>query len=377
MGIKNFDFLDEQNLLLIVVLTITFISFLIQLYYYIFVFHKVCSKRGQHFPEQIKEPVSVIICVKNEENNLAEILPLVLEQNYPEYEVIVVNDNSNDDSEDVLIMAKSQHPHLQIRNLFADSNSIHGKSVVLGVGIKAAKYERLVLTDVNCRPSPDWLDSISSGFNSDIVISYTRHKGNIFDKIANYFDSLFRIGYAFNRKPYSSTGENSSFRKELFTGKRFNPLLRKPEKVEQVFFNSIMNKKNTSVVLLPDAINVSKRYLPFFDWCSESSKSLFSTRLFRKGTRHTRLPEIISRTLFYTAIPLAIYLSMNILWLWISVGGLFLLRLIIQIVIFHKTQKIMGEKRLVLHTVLWDFYSIIVYIYIYMSFKQRKAIKYQ
>jgi glycosyltransferase involved in cell wall biosynthesis len=373
----NFDFWDTQNIVLWAVLAVMIVSFLTQLYYYLFIFRKVGVRQRKTQAEHTGEPVSVIICIKDESLNLSKILPLVLEQNYPEYEVIVVNDNSSDDSEEVLKLAQNRYPHLQIRNLIAN-NSVHGKSVVLGVGIKAAKYNRIVITDVACRPSAEWLKSVSTGFDSEIVTSYTRYcVAGKSVRVANYYESLFRLGYALNGHSYSASGENESFRKELFFEKGFNPLLRKPEKVEQVFFNSVMNRKNTAVVLLPEAIVDSEKILSFNNWRLECSGELFSKRLFRRGTRHVKLPEIVSRTLFYMSFIAAIIMTVNVMWLWISISGVFLLRLITQILIFISTQKALGEKKLTLHTILWDFYSVFAYLHIALLIRHRKTIKHQ
>jgi glycosyltransferase involved in cell wall biosynthesis len=377
MTLEFFEFKDSQNILLLGVISVMIVSFLIQQYYYLFIFRKVGLKQRNKIQEHTEEPVSVIICVKDESANLSKILPLILKQNYPDYEVIVVNDNSSDDSDEILIPAQKRYPRLQIRNLIA-SNSVHGKSVVLGVGIKAAKYSRIIIIDVNCRPSANWLKSISSGFDSEIVTSYTRYSAaGKFIRTANYCESLFRLGYALNKKPYTASGKNDSFRKELFFEKGFNPLLRKLEKVEQVFFNSIMNGKNTAVVLLPETIVESEKILSFGDWCMESSGDLFSKRLFRKGTRHIKLPEFISKTLFYLSVTVAIMLTVNVMWLWISIVGIFLLRLTVQILVFRSTQKKLGEKQLLFYTLLWDIFSIIVYLYIFLLIKHRKTIRQQ
>ncbi|MDR1340776.1 MAG: glycosyltransferase [Prevotellaceae bacterium] len=375
--IENFDFWNTQNILLWAVLSLMLVSFTVQLYYYLFIFRKVGLKQRKKKPEHTEEPVSVIICVRDESHNLSKILPLILEQDYPEYELIVVNDNSSDDSEEILKLAQTQYRHLQIRNLIANG-SVHGKSVVLGVGIKAAKYDRLVITDAACRPSAGWLKSVSTGFDSDIVTGYVRYSavGKPL-RIANYYESLFRLGYALNRKPYTASGENDSFRRELFFEKGFNPMLRKPEKVEQVFFNSVMNRKNTSVVLLSDAIVDSEKVLSPGKWRLECSGDLFSKRLFRRGVRHVKSPEIVSRALFYLSSVAAIILSADVMYLLISIAGAILLRLTVQILIFVSTQKALGERKLLMHTLLWDFYSVIIYLNIALLIRHRKTIRHQ
>jgi cellulose synthase/poly-beta-1,6-N-acetylglucosamine synthase-like glycosyltransferase len=379
MRVANFDFWDGQNILLWAVLTVMAASFLIQLYYYLIIFRRVGLKQRKENPAHLDEPVSIIVCIKNDSLNLSKILPLLLEQDYPEYEVIVVNDNSSDDTEEVLKQAQSQYVHLQIRKLVAN-NSVYGKSIVLGVGIKAAKYNRLAIIDVTGRPSTGWLKSVSTGFDSDIVTGYIRYiTVGKFVRIANYYESLFRLGYALNRRPYTASGENECFRKELFFKNGFNPLLRKLENVEQVFFNSVMNKRNTSVVLSTEAIVESEKGQTFGNWCRECSVNIFSKRLFRRGTRHVKLPEIISRTLFYSSFIAAIVMTYDETWMQLqfSILGLFILRLTIQLFVFVSTQKRLGEKKLLLHTLFWDCYSVIVYLYIILLFRHRKAIKYQ
>jgi glycosyltransferase involved in cell wall biosynthesis len=375
---EYFNFGNSQNILLWTVISVMFVSFGIQLYYYLVIFRRVGSKKRKGSSKHSTPPVSVIICARNESANLSKILPLALEQNYPQYEVVVVNDNSSDESDQVLSVAQKHYPHLVVRNLIVN-NAGHGKSIVLGVGIKAAKYSRLIIIDVNCRPSREWIRSISSGFDAGgIVVSYARYKaaGKVV-RTANYCESLFRLGYALNKKPYSASGENEGFEKELFFEKGFNPFLRKLEKVEQVFFNSIMTKNNTTVVLLPEAIVDSENDPSFNEWCMECSGELFARRLFRKGTRHVKLPEIVFRMLFYLSVAAAIYLTVDVIWMWTSIAGIFALRLIVQIAVFVSTQRVLGEKKLLFHAILWDLYSIVVYLYIFSLTKHRKAIRWQ
>jgi glycosyltransferase involved in cell wall biosynthesis len=375
MDIINLNFLDI-DIVLWALIVIVLLSFITQLYYYTGVFSRIGLKKNKP-ATPILEPVSVILCAHNEAENLREILPLLLRQNYPEYEVIVVLTASTDASEDVLTLAKSQYPHLQIRNLSTSSNSMHhGKSIVLGVGIKAAQYDRIMLTTPDCRPSLDWLQAVSAGFDAGIVLGYTRYTNNKLIQTANYFESLFRLGYALKNRPYTGSGENAGFEKKFFFEKKFNPLLGKQDKPEQVFLNSILNKNNTSVVLSPDAINTSTLSLSLKQWCRERSGELYSQRLFRKGSSHIKLPEIASRAVFYTSIPTAVYMSLDTQWLWLSFAGIFAIRFLVVISVFFFTQKALCEQKLLVRTILWDFYSIFVYLYIALLFRHRRRLKY-
>jgi cellulose synthase/poly-beta-1,6-N-acetylglucosamine synthase-like glycosyltransferase len=142
------------------------IAFLIQLYYYIFVFGKLAIYKVAK-PETNLEfpPVSVIISARNEYRNLEENLPIFLNQDYPDYEVIVVNDCSWDDSQKLLEYYQETHPRLKICKLIEQEKYPTGKKFALTIGIKAALHENLFFTDADCRPgSQHWLKTMQTCF---------------------------------------------------------------------------------------------------------------------------------------------------------------------------------------------------------------------
>ena len=148
--IKFLEFNNWWDYLVIVYL----VSFIIQLFYYLFVFTKLAFYKGSVVNENEKfAPVSVIICAKNERDNLLEYLPLYLSQDYPQFEVIVVNDNSVDDSDDVLKAFSLQFKQLKIVNVPDTDRFFKSKKFALTLGIKAAEYDSLLLTDAECKPS--------------------------------------------------------------------------------------------------------------------------------------------------------------------------------------------------------------------------------
>ena len=368
----SFD-IYAQSITFWILSTIVVVTFFVQLYYYLFVFRRAGLKKHRNISlEYNKEPVSVVICVKNEVDNLKEFLPLILEQDYPEYEIIIVNDNSEDDSVDLLEFTKTKYSYLHVRNLVA--NNTHGKSLVLGVGIKAAKYDNIILTDSNCRPSTNWINALAAGFvNSKVQIGYTRHTGNKFIQTANYFDALFLLGA---KRPATGLVENSGFKKDLFFDNNgFNSLIRKQDKVEQIFLNSVIDETNYSKNIHPFAITESVLSVPFKDWYRDLLREIYSKRLFKKGTRWGKLPEIISRGTFYGALVAAMLLSKEISFLCI-LAGIFMLRLLTQVLIFRYTQKAFGERKILFRAIVWDLWSWILYLVAHMSFRSKNSLKY-
>jgi len=149
-----------SNLVLLFLFVLYAGSALIQLFY----FWGIFSRFAFHKKKQIinnKKPISVVICAKNEYTNLKKNLPLILEQDYPNFEVVVVNDCSEDDSNFLLKSFSKTYPHLNVVTITKNINFFKGKKFALAIGIKAAKNELLILTDADCIPkSNQWIYEI-------------------------------------------------------------------------------------------------------------------------------------------------------------------------------------------------------------------------
>ena len=141
---------DLDLLLFELILLVLFgLSLLIQIFYYFFFYGRLAYYKSSHSSAH-KKPVSIIICAKDEANNLEKHLPSILSQDYPEYEVIVVNDCSEDETEQVLKNFKKKYKHLKVSTIKKDKKFGHGKKFALFIGIKTAKNEWLLLTDADC-----------------------------------------------------------------------------------------------------------------------------------------------------------------------------------------------------------------------------------
>ena len=125
-------------------------ALLIQLVYYWLIFSRLAFYNGKKRPvSEVKEAVSVVICAKNEYHNLVRYLPLILEQDYPEYEVVVVNDASDDDTFYLLRELSDKYSHLKLVNITHNLNFFSGKKFPLSIGIKSARHDLVLLTDWN------------------------------------------------------------------------------------------------------------------------------------------------------------------------------------------------------------------------------------
>lgn len=170
-----------------------------------------------------KAGVSVIVCAHDEESNLRELVPLLLSQAYHNFEVIIVDDRSNDGTFDYLLQETSNNPKLRMVTVRDAPRHMTGKKFALTMGIKAAKNDWILLTDADCRPNAGWVAGMASYCQepAQIVIGfspYTRRDGllNSFIRFEALVTAVQYIGFALLGRPYMGVGRNLAYRRQLF-----------------------------------------------------------------------------------------------------------------------------------------------------------------
>ena len=192
---------------------------LIQLFYYLFFFSRLAFYQAKRNKDYQTHPVSVIICARDEATNLAKNLPEILAQQYSTtHEVIVINDNSFDDSKYLLQEFQRKFRQLKITELKQEAQLIPGKKFPLSIGIKAAQHEILLLTDADCMPaSASWIEKMQETYRdgTEIVLGYgAYHKNkralNKFIRWETFHSALQYFSFALAGKPYMGVGRNLS-----------------------------------------------------------------------------------------------------------------------------------------------------------------------
>ena len=335
--------------------------FLIQIIYYLCLYNRIHArsravKQGDtHFTQELP-PISVIICAREESENLRRNLGAVLEQDYPQFEVIVINDGNTDESEDYLTILEEKYPHLYHSFVPDSSRYISRKKLAVTLGIKASKYEWLVFTNANCMPqSNQWLRLMARNFTSrtQVVLGYSgyeRGKGWLHKRAAfdNLFTSMRYLGFALAGKPYMGIGRNLAYRKELFFKvKGFSTHLNMQRGEDDLFINQVANENNTRVETSPDAVIRMQPVERYKDW-KEEKVSYMATSRFYKGSQRWLLGlETGTRLLFYAACLAGIVFGI-LSFHWLVVGLSLLLwfvRYSVQAYVINKTAGEMGDNR--------------------------------
>jgi len=334
----------------------TGVLFLIQLLYWIVVYGRPLrkSKRMNHMEPEHHIPVSVIVYAKNESVNLRENLPFLLTQDYPEYEIIVVNDGSTDESDDVLKTFEQQYGHLYHTYIPEEAKYLSRKKLSLTVGIKAAKYETLLFTEANCKPIDErWIASMAAAYkpNTEIVLgfcSYPFTKGFMHKLIGydNLVTGLQCISSALVRRPFTGNGRNLSYKKELFfKHKGYYKSLALHAGDDDLFVNESASKRNTEVVYSKGSIT-QMAAIEYFKVWREMKVSRAATQHYYKGGKMSfyRL-ESLSYFLFLPVAILAIITGICGNWIISALAGLLLIiRYISKSIILHKSSKLLQQK---------------------------------
>ncbi len=362
------------------ILEIFFYTFMgvtiIQVLYYLIFFTRIFSKTQKNNIEE-KKPVSIIITAKNEAENLQQFLSTVLEQKYDDFEVIVVNDASDDNSTQILKEFKQKYKNLYVTTINKDNNFSHGKKLALTIGIKAAKNEWLLFTDADCIIDSNlWIEKMQNNFtkNTDIVLGYGGYiKGigllNLLIRYDTVFIAIQYFCFAKAGHPYMGVGRNMAYRKSLFfKNKGFASHLKLLSGSDDLFVNENANKKNIKVEISPESFTHSVAKKSFNDWYLQKKRH-FSTGKYYKFKHKLLLGlEVISRQLFYL-----LFIFLAIFWKEpIFILTLFIIRTLIFSIIIIKASKIFDERKLIFISIFFDFMQPFVNITIHLLHKLSK-----
>ena len=332
--------------------------------------------------------VSVLVCAHNEAYNLSAYLYALLSQDYPKYEVIVVDDGSEDKTREVIESYMVQDKRLRITFVPKEARVRSTKKLALTLAAKAAQYDYLLLTDADCTPeSTHWISEMMRGFMSctkddvqctkEIVLgfgAYFYEKGFV-NRLVRYdtlFNGLHYLSAAAHGHPYMGVGRNLAYKKELFfkTG-GFKKMMNNRAGDDDLFVNHVANRKNTAVVSSRASITWSPAKTTMRDWWQQKRRHLSVSHDYRLGTKIRLALEPISRGLFYLAViallvafacqpivgsPLSILAALAL--------GLFLLRWIVQSIIINLSAKRMGLHGFNMFTILgMDIFLPLVSLY--------------
>ncbi len=366
------DILKQANNIDLFLLGIYLFLFVIQLVYYwgIFsrlAFYKEKEVKKEHFP-----PVSVVIAAKNEYHNLKRNLQTVLEQDYPDFEVVVVNHASEDETKSLLQELSGKYKHLHPVHIHEELNFFSGKKFPLSIGIKSAKNEILLLTDADCKPaSRHWIKSMVSQYDdtTEVVLGYgpyKKEKGllNMLIRFDTFLVAVNYLSFALAGLPYMGVGRNLSYKKSLFLkNKGFIKHYNIASGDDDLFIGEVAKKQNTKISIHPESFVFSEPKKSLKRWIRQKRRHLSTGKKYKRRIKWLLATFSITQWLFY--IMMAVLFFMNIAPLAVIV--LYLLRAVSQQVVYKKIADKLNEKQMFVYSLFLE--PLFIFLMPLFSFK--------
>ncbi len=347
-------------------LVIFSLVFLVQLCYYLFIYLKLARHKEQK--KTFYKAVSVVVCGYNEEQYWEALVDKLLDQNYPNFEIVLVNDQSTDNTKFVFKQWEN-HPKIKLVDIGEDIKKGLGKKFALTLGIKAAKYDYLLLTDADCYPrDKDWISSMAHHFsNKSIVLgygAYEKHKGllNKLVRFDTFQVAMQYFSYALIGKTYMGVGRNLAYKKSLFfDNKGFATHLHLPSGDDDLFIKEVATSNNTAIGIAHSSHTLSVPKMNWKSWIRQKSRHL-STGIYYKNYHKLMLGSWTLSQILFWLLFLVLLSCQHFVYLIIS---LFLIRLVVQMLVSYFIMIKLNEKDLIfLYPILEALFIIFYFIFI-------------
>ena len=301
------------------VLNILLVSFIIvisiQIAYYLFLFGSFSFGKNTK-NNSTKIPVSIIVCAKNEAENIKEYFPLLITQNYPEFEIVLIDDASSDETLDLFEEYEKQHSNVRVVKVANNETFWGNKKYALTLGIKVSKYEHLLFIDADCKPqSKEWITLMTSNFTDKKTIvlgygAYNKVKNSFLNKLIRFETLMTAVQYfswAKNGSPYMGVGRNLAYKKEEFYNVNgFIDHMKIRSGDDDLFINQASTKTNTAICFNANSFTYSAPKTTFKDWINQKRRHISTAK-------HYKTFDKFQLGLFYTSQLLFIILSVLLL----------------------------------------------------------------
>ena len=318
---------------------------------YYFLFSKFAFSPQAPKNKKQNFPVSLIVCAKNETDNLKANIPLWLNQDYPDFELILINDASYDDTLEVMESFEKDNSNIKIVNVENIESFWGSKKYALTLGIKKAQHQRMVFTDADCKPaSENWLQEIASNFtvNHQVILGYgAYHKvSGLLNKLIRFETFMTAIQYFSYAKtgiPYMGVGRNLGYTSKVYyDNSGFVSHIKIQSGDDDLFVNQVATKDNTAICYSKESFTYSNPKLSWKEWIKQKKRHISTAKYYKLKHRFLLGSYFIFQVLFWAlAVLTLIFID------WKIPLVLIIFRFIIQFLVLNSATKKLNEKDLI------------------------------
>lgn len=338
---------------------------------YYLLFSKISSLKTSKKPTPAKYPISLIICAKNEAENLQNHLPIWQAQNHPNFDIILINDASIDDTLEIMEAFAKSDPRIQVVNVKNNEAFWANKKYALTLGIKRSKNTRFVFTDADCYPaSNEWLATMSANFSEEkqLVLGYggyEKHPGflNKIIRFETLMTAVQYFSYAEAGNPYMGVGRNLAYTSTLYyENKGFMSHIKIPSGDDDLFVNEAATAKNVAICIEPEAFTYSLPKRTRKNWLLQKKRHYSTAKLYKPKHRFLLGIYYLFNLLFWLLLPVILFTSF-----WKFGLVIILLRILIQYVIIGKAAEKLKEQDLIPLIPFYELFLLFTQLSIFIS----------
>lgn len=304
------------------------IGFLIQLGYLLFIFSRTAwpikgsTTTSIQYPE---EGVTILVTARNKFKLLKVLIPKLFEQDYPKFEVLIVNDQSTDRTKRLLEDLMAHYPKLRSVTITYTPKHVTAKKFALTLGIKVAKNDVILFTEADCIPqSNQWLRKMTAPIREEgktfaIGFAGVQKEGNSLNSWIQFetiLRALFTFSFGLWKSPFTGTGKNLSYRKSFFMDKKgFRGFWDTEGGEDSLWINTHATGANSKVVINPEAIAVANPAATWKEYIIQEKQLLHSEKFFKVEDKRKMGSYGISHALYWIGgLGLLIYFGIDLQW---------------------------------------------------------------
>lgn len=345
--------------------------------FFYFLYLKFSFSKSNQKTKSQNLPISLLISSKNEAENLKNHIPLWLSQNHPDFEIILINDASVDETLDVMEEFANCDSRIKVVDVKNNEAFWGSKKYALTLGIKKAKNEHMIFTDADCKPaSDDWLSIMAGQFSDSkqLVIGYSPYiktKGFL-NRLIRYETLITAVQYFSYAKiglPYMGVGRNLGYTAHLYYENRgFINHIKIASGDDDLFVNETANSKNTALCIHPKAFTYSIPEKTLKDWIKQKRRHYTTAKFYKPIHKILLGLNSFSVLFFWILVP---FVLLSSYWKYGLIIILF--RFLIQYLIIGKIGRKLKEKSLIYFIPFWELILIIFQILIFISGQKQNS----
>jgi len=350
------------------------VIFCIQIIFYLFVFGSFALSKNKPPKSSFNQPISVLICAKNEAKNLIKNIPFLLKQNYTDFEIVLINDCSSDNTLEIIKQFKEESKiDIKIVDVSSNEQFWGSKKYALTLGIKAASYEHLLFIDADCKPASEyWISEMTNNFSNEhqLVLGYGAYKKieqSFLNKLIRFETLLTAIQYFSYSKmgiPYMGVGRNLAYTKTLFfSANGFVKHMKIKSGDDDLFINQVGTEQNTTNCYSLNSFTKSNPKTTFKEWILQKRRHI-STASYYKPLHKLLLGTFFSSQLLFWILSLIL---LSLLYQWQIISVLIFARFLIQYIVIGYSAKKLNEKDLILLAPFLELFLIITQLFIFIK----------